>query len=264
MLDGACGYRLLDEISRGLEQQGFIQGKHYRFEYSRWIGAEFGVDQIARHAAEFVRRQAALTFAFSSKAALAAKAVTDTTPIVFLADDPLPIGLVDNPDRPGGNLTGVACPVSDLTRKRIEIVRDLVPAADRVAVVRDPTNAPVHDIEIREARAAADARGLQLSIIDWTGERSIDADIAAVANDGRTGLIFGIGVPFLVRYAILSYLAARARIPAIHAYRGRRGRRSGKPRPAPVGWRLPNGPLRRTHPERRKAGRSACPADRQL
>jgi len=219
LLDGACGYRLLDEISRGLEQQGLVQGKHYRFEYSRWVGAEFGVDQIARHAAEFVRRQVALIFAFSSKAALAAKTVTDTTPIVFLADDPLPIGLVDNPARPGGNLTGAACPVSGLTGKRIEIVRDLVPAANRVVLVTDPTNAPVHEIEIREARAAADARGLQLSIIDWTGERSIDADIAALANDGRTGLIFGTGVPFLVRYAILSYLAARDKIPAIHAYR---------------------------------------------
>ena len=219
LLDGACGYRLLDAISRGLEEQGFVQGRHYRFEYSRWIGAEFGVDQIARHAAEFVRRQVALIFAFSSKAALAAKAVTDTTPIVFLADDPLPIGLVDNPARPGGNLTGVACPVSGLTKKRIEIVRDLVPVANRVVLVTDPSNAPVHDVEIREAQAAAGARGLQLSIVDWTGERSIDADIAALANDGRTGLIFGTGVPFLVRYAILSYLAAREKFPAIHAYR---------------------------------------------
>ncbi len=219
LLDGACGYRLLDAISRGLEQQGFVQGRHYRFEYSRWIGAEFEVEQIARHAAEFVSRQVALIFAFSSKAALAAKAVTDTTPIVFLADDLLPIGLVDNPARPGGNLTGVACPVSGLTKKRIEIVRDLVPVAIRAVLVTDPSNAPVHDVEIREAQAAAGARGLELSIVDWTGERSIDADIAALANDGRTGLIFGTGVPFLVRYAILSYLAAREKFPAIHAYR---------------------------------------------
>ena len=72
LLDGACAYRLLDAISRGLEEQGFVGGKHYRFEYSRWIGSEFEVDQIARHAAELVRRQVALIFAFSDKAALAA------------------------------------------------------------------------------------------------------------------------------------------------------------------------------------------------
>jgi ABC-type uncharacterized transport system substrate-binding protein len=219
LLDGACGYRLLDAIHRGLQEQGFAQGKHYRFEYSRWIGSEFQVDQIARHAAELVRRQVALIFAFSDKAALAAKTVTDTTPIVFLADDPVAIGLVDDLDRPGGNLTGAACPVSGLTRKRIEIVLDLVPATNRVVLASDPSNAPVHDVETREAQAAASARGLQLSIIDWTGERSIDADIAALANDGKTALILGAGMPFLVRYAILSYLAARDRIPAVHAYR---------------------------------------------
>ena len=179
LLDSACGYRLGAEINRGLEEQGLVAGKHYRFEYSRWVGAEFGVDQIARHAAEFVRRQVALIFAFSSKAALAAKAVTDTTPIVFLADDPLPIGLVDNPARPGGNLTGAACPVSGLTGKRIEIVRDLVPAANRVVLVTDPTNAPVHDIEIREAQAAARTLALD-RYLGW--ECSIDADIAALAR----------------------------------------------------------------------------------
>ena len=219
LLDGACGHRLGPAISRGLEEQGLIAGKHYRFEYSRWIGSEFGMDRMARHAAELVRRRVALIFAFSDKAALAAKAVTDTTSIVFLADDPLANGLVNDLDRPGGNLTGAACPVSGLTGKRIEIVRELVPATDRVVLVTDPTNAPVHDIETREAQAAAGARGLQLSMVDWTGERSIDADIAAVADDGQAALVFGAGVPFLVRYAILSYLAARDRIPAVHAYR---------------------------------------------
>ncbi len=219
LLDGACGHRLGLEINRGLEEQGLVAGKHFRFEYSRWIGAEFQVDQLAKHAAELVKRQVALIFAFSDKAALAAKSVTDITPIVFLADDPVANGLVKDMDRPGGNLTGVACPVRGMTRKRIDIVRDLVPATNSVVLVTDPSNAPVHDVEMREAQAAAGARRLQLSIVDWTGERSIDADIAAVANDGRTALILGVGVPFLVRYPILSFLAARDRIPAVHAYR---------------------------------------------
>lgn len=219
LLDGACGHRLLDGINRGLEEAGLVAGKDFRFEYSRWIGAEFEVDQIARHAAEFVRRQVALIIAFSNTAALAAKAAANITPILFLADDladhSFAAGLVDG----AGNLTGVACLVSGLTRKRIEIAREMVPAANHVAFVTDPTNAPAHDIEIREAQAAAAAFNLQLSIVGWTGERSIDADIAALANDGKTLLVLGTGVPFLVRYAILSYLAARDRIPAIHAYR---------------------------------------------
>ena len=126
---------------------------------------------------------------------------------------------MSNPDRPGGNLTGVACQVSGLTAKRIEIVRALAPAANLLAVVTDPTNAPAHEVEIREAQAAAATLGLQLSIIEWTGERSIDADIEALVHDGKTLLVAGTGVPFLVRYPILSYLAARDRVPAIHAYR---------------------------------------------
>jgi putative ABC transport system substrate-binding protein len=219
LLDGACGFRLLAEVSRGLEEEGLFQVRHYRFEYSRWIGAEFQVGQLAKHAAELVRRQVALIFAFSSKAALAAKTVTDTTPIIFLADDPTASGLVSNPERPGGNLTGVACRVSGLTGKRIEIARDLVPAATRVTLVTDPTNAPAHEVEIGEAHATAGMLGLALSIVEWTGQRSIDADIEALAQDGKTLLVFGTGVPFLVRYPILSFLAARDGIPAIHAYR---------------------------------------------
>jgi putative ABC transport system substrate-binding protein len=219
LLNGACGYRLISQVSRGLEQEGFAQVSHYRFEYSRWIGSEFGVDQIARHAAEFVKRQVALILAFSDKAALAAKSVTDSIPIVFLADDPKATGLVDDPARPGGNLTGVASGVLGLTGKRIEIVREMVPAANLVVLVTDPSNAAVHDVEIREAQASTAKLGLRLSIIAWTGERSIDADIAALANDGRTLLVFGAGLPFLVRFALLSYLAARDRLPAIHAYR---------------------------------------------
>src|ERR1700676_2679497 len=77
--------------------------------------------------AELVKRQVALILAYSTKAALAAKTVTSTTPIIFLADDPVATGLVDSLNRPGGNLTGAAGPVSGLIAKRIEILRELFP-----------------------------------------------------------------------------------------------------------------------------------------
>lgn len=218
LLDSAWDYRLLPDVHRGLEENGLVEGKHFKFEHSGWRG-EYQPDQLANYAAELVRRQVAMIFAFSTKAALAAKTVTSTTPIIFLADDPRAIGLVNNLDRPGGNLTGVDCLVSGLTRKRIEIVRQLAPAARLVALVTDPTNAPAHDLEIREAQAAATAFGLQLSIVAWSGERSIDADIAALAPEGKTLLVFGEGMAFVSRRALLSYLAVRDGIPAIHAYR---------------------------------------------
>ena len=108
LLDGAWGNRVRAGVSRGLRDNGLVHGKHLRLEFSRWNGSEFQLDQIASHATELVRRQVALILAFSNKAALAAKAATNTIPIIFLADDPLAIGLVSSLDRPGGNLTGVA------------------------------------------------------------------------------------------------------------------------------------------------------------
>ena len=94
---------------------------------------------MASYAAELVKRQVALILAFSTKAALAAKTVTNTTPIIFLADDPVAAGLVDSLDRPGGNLTGAAGPVSGLIAKRIEIVRELFPMKNLAVLVSDPT-----------------------------------------------------------------------------------------------------------------------------
>ena len=220
LLDGFWG-QLLADIRRGLGENGVIEGRDFKFEYSRWShrSSEYREDQIAKYAAELVKRQVALILAFSNKAALAAKTVTNTTPIIFLADDPVATGLVDSLNRPGGNLTGAASLVSDLIAKRIEIVRELVPTTNFVVLVTDPTNQPSHDIEIREAQAAARALGLQLSIIAWTGEHDFEIELAALPRDRKTVLVFGGGLPFFVRRAHLAYLAAHYEIPAIHGYR---------------------------------------------
>lgn len=207
----------------GLAENGFVEGKDFKFERSGWSGrsSELQVDQIAKYAAKLVKQQVALILAFSNMAALAAKTVTDTTPIIFLADDPVAAGLVDRLARPGGNLTGVANLDSDLIAKKIEIARELYPATATglVVLVTDPTNKPMHDIEIRKAQAATKALGLQLSIIAWTGESSIDGELAALPRDRKTVLVFGGGLPFLVRGAYLAYMAAQYGFPAIHGFR---------------------------------------------
>ena len=150
LFGGTWGH-LNGAVGGGLRENGIKDGK---FEYSGWTGkrSDYQADQMAKYAAELVKRQVALILAFSTRAALAAKAVTNTTPIIFLADEPVAAGLVDSLDRPGGNLTGAASPVSGLIAKRIEIVRELVPATNSVVLVTDPTNKPAHDIEIREAQ----------------------------------------------------------------------------------------------------------------
>lgn len=219
LLDGAWGNRVRAGVSRGLRESGFDHGKHFRFEFSRWNGSEFQQDQIAAHAAELVKRQVALILAFSNKAALAARTATSTTPIIFLADDPVATGLVNSLDRPGGNLTGVARLYSGLMAKRIEIARQLLPAANLVVVATDPTNLPAHQVEVREARAASEAHGFELRIITWTGERSIEAGLAELPRNRKAVLVTGDGLPFFVRGAYLAYVATLYGVSTIHGLR---------------------------------------------
>jgi putative ABC transport system substrate-binding protein len=220
LLDAVSG-RMAPEASNGLEENGFVHGQDFRFERSGWSGksSEYQADQLAKYAAKLVERQVALILAFSNRAAVAAKTVTSTTPIVFLADDPVAAGLVDRMARPGGNLTGVANLDSSLTGKRIEIARELVPAMNLVVLVTDPTNQPTHDTEIREAEAAVKALGLALSIVAWTGEHSIEIELSALPRNRKAVLVFGGGLPFLVQDATLAYLAVRYGFPAIHGFR---------------------------------------------
>ena len=210
------GWRLAAGASRGLAENGFVQGRDFKFEPGH---PEYRPDLLAMNAAEFVQRRVALMLAFSDRAALAAKTVTNTTPIVFLADDPVAAGLVDRPTQPGSNLTGAAILDSTLIANRIEIARELVPATNLVVLVTDPTNNPTHDFEIREAQAAAAAPGLELSIIAWTGERSFETEIAALPRDRGAVLVFGGGLPFFNQRASLAYLAVQYGFPAIHGFR---------------------------------------------
>jgi putative tryptophan/tyrosine transport system substrate-binding protein len=216
LLDGVWGH-VKGEVGRGLRENGIGR---FKFEFSRWPpGSGYQVDYIARYAALLVEQQVGVILACSNKPALAAKSVTDTIPIVFLADDPVANGLVDRLDRPGGNLTGAAIVVSGLTAKRIELIRQLVPTTELVVLVTDPTNAPTHDVEVREAQAAVTALGLELSTIAWTGEHLIEPELAALPRDRKAVLVFGAGLPFIVNHALSAYLATRYGFPAIHGVR---------------------------------------------
>jgi putative ABC transport system substrate-binding protein len=216
LFGGTWGH-LNGAIGRGLTENGI---KDFKFEYSGWIGkrSDYQADQMAKYASGLVKREVALIVAFSTRTALAAKTVTNTTPIIFLADEAVAAGLVDSLDRPGGNLTGVACPVSGSIAKRIEIIRELIPATNCIVLVTDPTSEPAHGIEIREAQTAVDALGLQLSIIAWTGEHDFELELAALPRDRKAALVFGGGLPFM-QGAQLDYLASLYGIPAIHGFR---------------------------------------------
>jgi putative ABC transport system substrate-binding protein len=150
----------------------------------------------------------------------AAKAATATIPIVFLiGDDPVKLGLVASLARPGGNLTGINFFAPELTAKRLELLRDLVPGAARVAVLVNPANAANTEATLRDVEAAARAMGLQIQVINASTNREIDAAFATFVRDRPDALFVGSGPFFTSRRAQLALLAGRYGLPAIYARR---------------------------------------------
>ena len=123
---------------------------------------------------------------------MAAKAATTTIPIVFLvAEDPVRLGLVASLARPGGNLTGINIFTGELTAKRLELLRELVPGAARIAVLVNPANA-ASETTLRDVEAAARAMGLQIQVLNASTSREIDAAFATFVRERPDALFVGL------------------------------------------------------------------------
>ena len=201
----------------GLKDTGYAERENVAIEY-RW--ADNQVDRLPELAAELVRRQVAVIVTTGGGiAVLAAKAVTTTTPIVFLInDDPVRLGLVASLSRPGGSLTGINILTGELAAKRLELLRELVPGAARMAVLVSPNNSGA-ETTVRDAEAAARALGLQIQAFNVSTIREIDAAFATFVRE-RPDALFVAGDPFLSdRRVQLARLAAFHRLPATFALR---------------------------------------------
>ena len=208
---------VLPAFRHGLKDTGYVEGENVAIVY-RW--AENQVDRLPSLAAELVRRRVAVIVASGGPpVALAAKAATTTIPIVFgVGDDPVKIGLVASLARPGGNLTGINFFASELAAKRMELLREMVPAAGRIAVLVDPTF-PLTQSQVRDAETAARAMGLQTQVLNASTNREINAAFATFARERSDALYVGAS-PFLAsRRVQLALLAGRYGIPAIYGAR---------------------------------------------
>src|SRR5215470_8651507 len=165
----------LRAFHRGLKDTGFVEGENVAIVY-RW--GENQIHRLPELAADLVRRRVAV-IAVNTPAALAAKAATASIPIVFLLnEDPVRTGLVASLARPGGNLTGVNNVSGELTAKRLELLRELVPSVARVAVIVSPASL-VAETTRRDVEPAARSMGLQTHIINSTTSSEIDVAFAS-------------------------------------------------------------------------------------
>ena len=202
---------LLRAVHQGLKDTGYVDGENVTFTY-RFADGQF--DRLPELAAELVRRRVAVISASGIVAAFAAKAATMTIPIVFgVAEDPVRLGLVASLARPGGNLTGINFLTSELVAKRLELLRELLPATTRVAVLVNPTNATSTETTLRDVEAAARAMGLQIQVLNASTSHEINVAFATFVRERPNALFVGLD-PFLTsRRVQLATLATRHVVP---------------------------------------------------
>jgi putative ABC transport system substrate-binding protein len=206
----------LRTFRQALKEAGFVEGENVAMVY-RWADGQ--VDRLPELAAELVQRRVTVLLTAGDASALAAKAATTTIPIVFhVGTDPAKLGLVPSLARPAGNLTGVNFFAGEIAAKRLELLRELVPGAVRVAALVNPAN-PNTETVSRDVETAGRAMGLQIQVHPAKTISEIDAAFATLARE-RPDVLFVAGDPsFRVRRVQLALLAAHHRVPATYSLR---------------------------------------------
>jgi putative ABC transport system substrate-binding protein len=216
-LDVAEQPQVLAAFYRGLADHGYFAGQNATIEFRSNAGR---YDRFPELLSELVRREVAVIATINTPAALAAKTATTTIPIVFLtASDPVRLGLVANLSRPGGNVTGVSFFSAELAAKRLAFLHELVPAATRVGVLVNPTDATRADTTITDVAAAARMLGLEIVVLNAATRGEIDVAFETLARDRIEALFVAPDVFFNIRRVQLATLAARYRVPTTYAVR---------------------------------------------
>ena len=203
---------------QGLKETDIVEGENVAIEY-RW--AENQIDRLRALAADLVRRRVAvIAVPGGLLSALAAKAATSTIPTVFgVNEDPVRLGLVASLARPGGNATGINILSGELVAKRLELLRELVLGAARVAVLVNPTDATNAESTLRDVEPAARAIGLQIQVLNASTSREIDAAFATFVRERPDALFVAATAFFVSRRVQLANLASRHAVPAAYSTR---------------------------------------------
>ena len=209
---------ILDAFLRALRELGWIDGQNVVIEY-RW--AEGHLERLPGLAEDLVRRKVDVIVAPAASAALAAKHATGTIPIVMMfPNDPVGQGLVSNLRRPGGNVTGTTnIPLSDMLGKRLQILKEAVPNATRVAIVYDPTDQLGVSPPMKGLEAAARSLRVQLEYVEARVPEDFDGAFAAMVRQRADALLLAGGTTFLINRTRFNELALRHRLPTMFSVR---------------------------------------------
>jgi putative ABC transport system substrate-binding protein len=203
---------------KGLSEAGYVEGQNVAVEH-RW--AQNDNTRLPAFAADLVsRRVTVIVVLFSTPAAFAAKAATATIPIVFYnAFDQVASGLVASLNRPGANVTGVTTMAGELTAKRFALLHELVPSADRFAVLINPSNAAVAEPFVKEVQTAVKATGREVELFSISSSRDLDAAFAAFAQKRARAFLYNADPIFYSRRVQMVLLAVRYGAPGIYTLR---------------------------------------------
>jgi putative ABC transport system substrate-binding protein len=201
----------------GLRVIGFEEGRNVVIEY-RW--AEGRNDRLAALTDDLIGRKAAVIVTPTTPSALAAKAATQTIPIVFfVAGDPVQLGLVASLARPGRNITGATTLTLEVGAKRLELLHEMVPTAKVIAALVNPTSPNLAEIQSRDLQAAAGVFGLQLHVLQASTDGDFNSAFARARDLGAQGLVITSDSFFFSRSEQLADLAIRHKLPNIHGFR---------------------------------------------
>jgi putative ABC transport system substrate-binding protein len=203
-----------EAIRLALRELGYIEGQNIAIEY-RYAEGKF--DRLPEVAAELVRLKVdVIVAAGGTPVILAARNATSTIPIVFpTVSDPVALGFVASLARPGGNITGLTIRTPEFSGKRLELLKEVVPQATRVAVLGQDANA-AHALDLKEMQAAASALGLQLHHIEVRSPNDFESAFSKITGTVRASALFlQSAVLFLDSGRRIADLATRSRLPAI-------------------------------------------------
>ena len=207
LLPGETWYEIIDGLRIGLKQLGLEDGKQLRLEIHDWTGDEKAAEKAAK---TFEQEKVNLVYTTSTNSTIAAKRATTDLPIVFCAGtDPVVVGLVDSFAKPGGRLTGVYNPVTDLTAKRLEILKEMIPTLRRVVTFYDPRRATAIESS-KLARQTARQMGIKFVERQITSAEELQAGVRAL-KPGEVDAYLAVSDPIASNQSALIIDSARVK-----------------------------------------------------